>query len=276
MIIERKKKSPERIYRYPEDTVSRISSAPVLVETDGLIYCDDAINIMRDIPEGSVDLIMTDPPYGISYQSSARGFNSDAQQTCDNRLKTTTRIAGDTPLRASFLFDLMILEAERLLKPGGCICSFAAGGGPGILFTHWIQSLSRVLQFKQTLIWDRCRIGLGGHYRQCYEFILVAKKPGAACKWNGDHKTGNIFCYKRPVKMLELHPTPKPVELLRHLISLHTNPGDLVLDPFCGQGSTLIAARQLGRRFLGIDIVSQYCDTATFQIEMARTTLKKA
>jgi site-specific DNA-methyltransferase (adenine-specific) len=254
---------------FPEDFVWSIPESPAFVADDGLIYCDNAANVLRHVPDGSVDLILTDPPYGVNYRSSIEYLTLHADCSGGVSIRHRQSIEADTPLQANYLFNTLVFEASRLLKPGGCLCCFAAGGGPKTVFADWIRFAREVLQFKSVLVWNKGRLGLGGHYRKCYEFILVVKKPGAPCTWNGSYSTPNIFTFKRSPKLLEWHPTPKPVELMSHLISLHTDPGNLVLDPFCGQGSTLIAARRLGRRFIGVDIMPQYCETTAFQLGSA-------
>jgi site-specific DNA-methyltransferase (adenine-specific) len=265
-----KRRAPRRpCVNFPEDFVWGIPESPAFVAADGLIYCDDAAVVLRHVPDGSVDLILTDPPYGVNYRSSIDYHTLPPDRRGGPSITRGKSIEGDTPSQAKYLFNILVFEASRLLKPGGCLCCFAAGGGPTTMFADWIQLAREVLQFKSVLVWNRGRIGLGGHYRKCYEFILVAKKQGAPCTWNGSYSTPNIFTFKRSPKLLEWHPTPKPVELMSHLISLHTDPGDLVLDPFCGQGSALTAARQLGRRFIGVDIVPQYCETAAFRLGSA-------
>jgi site-specific DNA-methyltransferase (adenine-specific) len=235
---------------FPGSHVWAIGRPPSYVSKNGLVYSDDAILVLRDVPAQSIDMVLTDPPYGICYSASV---DSSASHTGNRKVKTVS-VLNDTPARASYLFAVLVHEAERILKPGGCLCCFAAGGGPSTMFAHWVQLLSRVLEFKQAVIWDKNRIGLGNHYRHCYELVLVAKKRGARCKWRGGHNTGNILRYSRPKYHIGQHPTPKPVELLGRLIALHSNPADVVLDPFCGQGSTLIAAQAVGRRFIGIEI----------------------
>jgi DNA modification methylase len=120
----------------------------------------------------------------------------------------------------------------------------------------WIDE---VLDFKQMVVWDKGPIGMGWHYRRSYETVLVASKPGAACRWfDESSKIENIIRpgYKGIRKIIPQetdHPTPKPVELARHFIELHTKEGDTVLDPFCGHAWVGVACIQLGRNFIGFE-----------------------
>lgn len=120
------------------------------------------------------------------------------------------------------------------------------------------------------VVWDKGPMGMGWHYRRSYETVLVAQVPGAACRWYDDtHAVENIIRPGTAPKIIpsaEQHPTEKPWQLAAHFIKLHTQPGDLVLDPFCGSGSTGVAAVMLGRRFLGIELDPQYAGMARRRI----------
>ena len=111
-------------------------------------------------------------------------------------------------------------------------------------------------------------MGMGWHYRRSYETVLVAMKPGGPCKWYDE--TGRVENIIRPgyhgirkiIPRSDEHPTPKPIELASHFIQLHTQPGDVVLDPFAGGGTTGVAAAALGRKFIGIEICLLYTSDA--------------
>jgi site-specific DNA-methyltransferase (adenine-specific) len=151
-------------------------------------------------------------------------------------------------------------EFARLLAPGSCCCCCGGGGGPDPQFARWSLWLDEVLDFKQMVVWDKGPMGMGWHYRRSYETILVAQKPGAACRWfDTSKRIENIirpgaYGIRKIIPSAEQHPTVKPVELAAHFIKLHTRPGDLVLDPFMGEGTTGKACSLLGRRFLGIEL----------------------
>ncbi|MCB2230141.1 site-specific DNA-methyltransferase [bacterium] len=209
-------------------------------------------------------MILTDPPYGVNYRSNAKRTSSSDEI---HSPQEGNCIKNDTPIRASMYYSLLIHESQRILRPGGCLCCFAKGGGSDLSFSHYVQLMRRIMEFKQIAVWDRQRLGLGRHYRQCYEFVLVAKKRGAPCKWRGGYGTGNVFRFKRPSGSVFQHPTPKPIELMAHLIEIHSDPGDIILDPFCGHGSTLLAAQATGRRYVGIDIESQHISACEARLE---------
>jgi site-specific DNA-methyltransferase (adenine-specific) len=133
--------------------------------------------------------------------------------------------------------------------------------------------MDEVFDFKQMVVWDKGPMGMGWHYRRSYETVLVGQKRGGACKWYDDsHRIENIIrpnslpAVRRIIPSAEQHPTEKPVGLAMHFIGLHTEPGDTVLDPFMGTGSTGLACRALGRNFIGFDINPDYVEIARQRI----------
>lgn len=130
------------------------------------------------------------------------------------------------------------------------------------------------------VVWDKGPMGMGFHYRRSYETILVAQKPGAACKWYD--KTNRIENIIRPTHEIapkiipskEQHPTVKPIGLMEFFLHLHTEDGDFVLDPFMGSGTTAIACEILGRKWIGIEISEKYCEIAAKRIKSEADQLK--
>lgn len=233
----------------------------------------DCLEIMKGMDSGSIDLIFTDPPYGhnnnngdlISRREAALG-RGEYNPERDNR-----PIANDGQ-EANALFEQAVHEFNRLLKPGCCCCCCCCGGGPDPMFARWSLILDRVMQFKQMIVWDKGPMGMGWHYRRSYETILVAQKKGSACKWYDTSKTiENII---RPgmgiskiIPSAEQHPTQKPDSLAEFFIRLHSQQNDLILDPFCGSGSTGIAATRMNRDFIGIEIDSEFVAMARKRIQ---------
>ena len=125
------------------------------------------------------------------------------------------------------------------------------------------------------IVWDKGPMGMGWHYRRSYETVLVAEKPGAACRWFDDtNAIENIirpgyFGIRKIIPRADEHPTPKPPELAALFIRLHTRKDDVVLDPFMGGNSTGIAARLLGRKFIGIEIDRTWFEYSLRRLEEA-------
>lgn len=232
------------------------------------VYNVDALTLLKALPDASVDLVFTDPPYGHNNN------NGDLIHRREAALGIVSTVAPDAarPIandgaEANDLFRAVLPELKRVLKPGGNCCCCCSGGGPDPQFARWSLWLDEVLDFKQMVVWDKGPMGMGWHYRRSYETVLVATKPGAACMWyDTSHRIENII---RPgmnapkiIPSKDNHPTEKPVGLAEFFIRIHTQPGDLIIDPFAGSGTTLVAARNLGRRYIGCDISAEYVDMA--------------
>lgn len=180
-----------------------------------------------------MDAIITDPPYGINYHST-----------------TNKSILND---KAPFIWWLY--DAYRVLKSG------ESGRGTLVCFTRWdVQQVfvdaMRLAGFvvKSEVIWDKVIQGMGdtkAQFAPTHENIIFAVKgkfsfPG--------HRPKDLITFQKLNSSQMVHPTEKPVGLLANLITSVTKPGDLILDPFAGSGSTLVAAYKTGRRFIGIEL----------------------
>ena len=143
------------------------------------------------------------------------------------------------------------------------------------MFARWSLAIDKPLQFKQMVVWDKGPMGMGWHYRRSYETVLVAQKRGGACKWYDESNaieniirpgTHNI---RKIIPGADEHPTPKPPALAALFIRLHTLEGETVLDPFMGRASTAIAAINLRRKFIGIEIDQEHFKAACERVENA-------
>lgn len=237
------------------------------------IYHLDALDLCRQLDAGSVDMILTDPPYGHNNNNNGDLIHRWEAALGRGTVQAARPIANDGQ-EANDLFRAMLLEYKRLLKPGAVFCCCCGGGGPDPQFARWSLWIDEVLQFKQMVIWDKGPMGMGWHYRRSYETVLVAQKQGAACKWYD--RTKSVENIIRPnggankiIPSVDQHPTPKPVGLMEFFIRLHTQAGDLVLDPFIGSGTTAVAAKKLGRDYIGGDSSAEYVGIARKRIQAA-------
>jgi site-specific DNA-methyltransferase (adenine-specific) len=135
--------------------------------------------------------------------------------------------------------------------------------------------MDEVLSFKQMVVWDKGKMGMGWHYRRSYETVLVAQKGKGKTAWYDDsHRIENVirpgdYGIRKVIPGKGDHPTPKPVALAEHFIGLHTKPGDTVLDPFMGRGWVGLACLKLGRNFIGCEIDPEHYGFAERRIEAA-------
>lgn len=124
------------------------------------------------------------------------------------------------------------------------------------LFYNTLQEIG--FSIKNVLIWDKVHFGLGQNWRYVYEMIIFATK-GDNYNFYSKKDQSNIIREMRLINTI--HPTEKPVNLLKKLVKSCSQEGDLILDPFAGSGSTLVAANDLQRDWLGIELSEEYCKT---------------
>ncbi len=196
----------------------------------------DSLKVMQVMPAGSVDLIVTDPPYLVSYRSR------------DGR-----RIANDGLRNTQWLFDTS-REMFRVLKPNTFCISFYGWPQAGTFHNAWAKAGFRVVG---NFVWAKSYASSTGYTQRRHECAALLAKgipPRPSCALP-DVLTGRYTGNR-------LHPTQKPVELLEKFIQTYSRPGEIVLDPFAGSGSTAVAARQLNRRFIAIELLKTYADAA--------------
>jgi site-specific DNA-methyltransferase (adenine-specific) len=234
-----------------------------------VIYHGDCLKILPLLPDKSIDLIVTDPPYGHGNNDDDLIANREA--ALGKSAKGAPRpIAGDKA-DANDLVRFLFRQAKRLLDKG-CCCCCCGGGGPDPQFARWSLWMDEILGFKMCVVWDKGGLGMGWHYRRNWECVLVSQ----TVKWNGGLVTPNVIRFPKIIPKATQHPTEKPPELKAFFIRLHSNPSELVLDPFMGSGSTLVAAKQLGRKAIGIEIEEKYCAMAAERLRRSASPLNLA
>ncbi len=212
------------------------------------VITQDCLQVLPLIPAGSVGAVVTDPPYGMSYQSARRIDKGDRFD----------RIANDEAPFVWFLAD-----AARVIVPGGlslCFCRWDSAEAFRLAI-GW-SGLSVASQ----LVWDRVGHGMGdliGCPAPQHDTIWFAVK--GRYKFHGV-RPKSIVRHQRIGGDALLHPNEKPVELLEELVDSYVPPSAIVLDPFAGSGSTGVAAIQTGRRFIGIEIDEKYAEIARRRI----------
>jgi DNA modification methylase len=134
------------------------------------------------------------------------------------------------------------------------------------LLVRFISALEAAgFAFKSTLVWVKNQFVIGmSDYHFRHELVLYGWLNNGAHHWDGDRSQDSVFEVDRP-RASDLHPTTKPVELIARMVANSSRPGELVYDPFCGSGSTIVAAHQLGRIGFGCEI-----DPAYLAVELER------
>ena len=231
-----------------------------------LMIHGDARALLKLIPDAGADCIVTDPPYG---------HNNNNGDLISRREEALGQGAGTSPVEsfrpihndgeeANEIYRDLLPEFYRILGPGCCCCCCCCGGGgPDPQFARWSLWMDEVFNFKQMVVWDKEPMGMGWHYRRSYETVLVGEKPGAACRWFGGSSTENIirpgdYGIRKIIPQAKEHPCAKPVELYRFFVDRHTQPGELVVDPFMGESPCGVACIRTGRRFIGIELDPGY------------------
>jgi site-specific DNA-methyltransferase (adenine-specific) len=227
------------------------------------IYHADCRDILPALRAQSVDMIWTDPPYGNKNQNG--DLVDHMRQFYGLRSQP---IANDGRKEMMRLVDLVLDEAARVLKRLSCCCVCCSGGGGpnGPLFA-WLANRIDAdgLKFFHSVIWDK-KNGLGWRYRRRHEMVMVGHRDPGKISWaDPDVAAFNVVACSPPHR--RSHPNEKPEELVAHFIKLHTRPRDLVLDPFMGSGTSLVVAKKLKRRAIGIELEKKYCKIAALRLE---------
>ena len=217
------------------------------------LWNGDCLEVMKQIPDGSVDLVVTDPPYLIETSGAGIYKQADKQYVKElNGIKDGfSEQVLDELCRVMRKINIYIFCSQKQIIP---------------LLDYFVDRKKcnwNLLTWHKTNPVPAC----GNKYLTDTEYILFFREKGV--KINGEYKTKFTY-YVTPLntadKKLYGHPTIKPVEILQNLIVNSSNPGDVVLDPFMGSGSTGIACNNTGRNFIGIELDKGYFDTAKARI----------
>lgn len=217
-----------------------------------MLLCGDATNVedyKKLLGEESVDMIWTDPPYGVSYVGQGG-------MTIEN-----------DNLKLDELQDFLAEAFSSMItftKPGACWYVAAPSGN---IFQAFSIPLSDLQVWRHTLVWVKDALVMGRadyHYR--HESIFYGWTPGAAHREPADRKQDSVWEVPRPRSNKE-HPTMKPIELITRAINNSSLMKDIILDPFAGSGSTLIACEQTNRQARLIELDPKYCDVIVARYE---------
>ncbi|HIF5590015.1 DNA-methyltransferase [Vibrio parahaemolyticus] len=202
------------------------------------VFKEDAVEWLSTLADASVDLVITDPPYESLEKHRKIGTTA--------RLKVSKASSNQWfQIFPNERFESLLQEVYRVLKKNSHFYLFC---DQETMFV--IKPIAEKVGFKfwKPIVWDKVTIGMGYHYRARHEYILFFEKGKR--KLN-DLGVPDILQSKRVYRG---YPTEKPVDLLEVLISQSSTEDELVMDPFFGSGSTLVAAKKLNRNYIGCDI----------------------
>ena len=233
------------------------------------IHCADCLEILKDFPDSCVDLVITSPPYktggkSLGYHPNSKTGDNFYDNYADNMgfeeyTAFLTRIIADC-LRISryVMWNMQLLANNRMTM--------------FYLIEQYKQNI------KDILIWNKQAVsqitGKNGTLAKGYEFVfMMGVEKGMAFSYNNFPQNGYVpnrqTWYKQ--ESIPEHHATFPLDLPLYFIGHFSKPTDLILDPFCGSGTTCVAAKMLGRNYIGIDISEEYCEIARQRIKAVET-----
>ena len=231
---------------------------------DIVLQQGDCLELMKEIPDGSIDLVATDCPYHIVSGGCTNKGKGDGiferKKASDGKLFKHNEIK----------FSQWLPEVYRVLKDGSHCYIFINGRNLKQLQT---DAEDTGFKFQNLLVWEKGNVTPNRYYMGACEFILMLKKGRS--KTINMTGTPNILKVQNPIGK-KLHPAEKPVELMQKLVINSTKCGETVLDPFMGSGSTGVACLDIDRKFIGMELDEQYFEIAKERIETAQREKFKA
>lgn len=254
--------------------LSNIDTRPYFMDDAFVLYKGNSIKILESLPENSIDMVFADPPYNLSNG----GFTVHAGKRVSVNKGNWDKSKG---FENDLAFHMSWIEAvRRVLKPEGTLwvsgtyhsiyqCGYA-------IQLQGFKILNDIAWFKpnaspnlsgryftashETLIWARKDPNAKHTFN--YKTIKESTWPNDFLK-KPNKQMRSVWAISTPPpieKIFGKHPTQKPIELLKRIIVGSTNPGAIILDPFTGSSTTGLSAVDLGRKFIGIDLESEYLD----------------
>lgn len=211
------------------------------------LMCGDATSedVLKRLMGGDkADMYLTDPPYNVAYEGKTEDKltiqNDSMEDSVFYQFLVDSFVAADSVMNEGAAFYVWHADSEGYNFRGACRA------------VEW--------ELRECLIWNKNTMVLGRQdYQWKHEPCLYGWKGGAAHKWYSDRKQTTVIDMNKPNRNAE-HPTMKPVQLFAYLMENSSKPGDIVLDSFCGSGTTLIACEQMNRTARVLELDPKYCD----------------
>lgn len=212
--------------------------------SENTIVVGDCLEVMGQMPDGCVDLVVTDPPYGVSYRKKGEEY-----------------MVGDTVN----LFPYFLPMLRRLIKPEGAVYVFSAT----TRLVDVLPQFQTYFKLHSILIWDK-QVGRIPHHLTHYKLRYMPILYGSKGLHRLNEYRDDVISAPIVRGKARQHPTQKPIEVMGYIIENSSQPGDIILDPFMGSGTTAVAADRLGRQFFGCDISKEYVEMSLGRIEQDR------
>lgn len=216
------------------------------------LWYGDCLEVMKNIPDGSIDLVVTDPPYKTTSRGSSGGTGGILKEEINKR--------GKVFKHNDIEFNEWLPELYRVLKDTGH--AYIMSNNKNL--KNMLMEIENVgFNIYKTLIWAKNSPITNMYYMDSHEYIIFCRK-GKAKRIN-NCGTKSVLNVDNPRN--KVHPTEKPVELMEVLVNNSSLDGEVVLDPFMGSGTTGVACKNLNRKFIGIELDENYFNIAKERIE---------
>lgn len=241
----------------------------IYITDNSSIAKGDCLELIKDLPNESIDLILTDPPYNLGMFMRQRGTNIKGMR--NNHFAYSGW--DDLPYEQwRLVMQELLKECSRVLKPKGALLMFMSV----IKLETVIELATSVgLYYKTTGVWHKTNPmprNMNLHFINSLEPWVYFIAKGRTGVFNNSQKPIHDFVESATISSTEhrlgKHPTQKPKKILSHFVELLSNPGDTVLDPFMGSGSTGVVCELLKRKFIGFELNAKYYDIAAHRIKI--------
>jgi len=218
---------------------------PYYQTENGVLYNGDCLEVMKGLEPDSVDLVLTDPPYGID---EANGKNKS--RSCIAKSKDYGNLSWDNSIPEKEIFQLLLTTKNQIIFGGN----------------YFIEHLKNSPCW---LVWDK--LNGNNDFADCELAWASFKTAVRKYEWRWQ---GMLQQQMGQHKEERHHPTQKPIGLFYKILEDYSKDTDLILDPFLGSGTTAIVCERLGRKWIGVEINKEYCDIAVKRIEAERAQRK--
>lgn len=206
----------------------------------------DCLDLLKDIPSKSVDVLYTDPPY----------IPPEHSKTLTKYKKTLSEMV----ILESF-YKRYLEEIDRVLKDDGILLLYCNSDSYAMFYIHLYPYVKKMRCF----VWDKISCSLGYTFRHQHELILYGERMNMKCIKCG---TGDIFKYKVVKAKDKDHPAQKPVDLHKHILQNIVDKDKVVLDTFMGTGSIGLACKDLGCDYIGMELEIEYFNIAKEKLNL--------